>query len=314
MTREETWPELPLSAWQDTYATLHLWTQIIGKIRMAQAPYLNHWWNVTLYVSANGLTTGVMPHGTRPFQIDLDLCNHQLRVSTDRGAPRVLALSAQCVADFHAELMHGLDELGLQVAIDPHPCELPQRVPFTHDRDHASYDREYATRFFRALWQANRVMSEFRGRFIGKASPVHFFWGAFDLATTRFSGRSAPAHGPVPFTPDYVVREAYSHEVSSCGFWPGTQGFCDEAAFYAYAYPEPSGFSSYPIAPRDAYYSKQLGEFLLPYAAVRSAKDPDATLLEFLQSTYEAAAEAGAWNRAALEHPGAPAARISRSA
>jgi hypothetical protein len=314
MTDDQDWPELPLEAWQDTYATLHMWTQIIGKIRLAQMPYLNHWWNATLYVTANGLTTSVMPYGKRAFQIDVDLCNHLVRVSTDRRDERVLPLRAQSVAEFYAALMRALAEFDLDISIDPRPVEVPPRKPLSLDRDHASYDPVYAERFFHALWQAQRVMAEFRGRFLGKASPPHFFWGAFDLATTRFSGRSAPAHGPVPYTPHAIVAEAYSHEVSSCGFWPGTPGFCDEAAFYAYAYPEPSGFSSYPIAPADAHYSKTLGEFILPYAAVRSARDPDAMLLDFLQSTYEAAAETGAWKRDELEHGAAPTARMSRSA
>jgi hypothetical protein len=313
MLHDDPWPELPLRAWQDTCETLHMWSQIIGKVRMAQTPYVNHWWNVTLQVSASGLTTGVMPHGSRAFSIELDLVRHCVRIDSSAGERSELPLRAQPVAEFHATLMHALAALDLRVVIRPVPVEVPKRIPFPRDREHASYDRMYATRYQHALLQAQRVMSAFRGRFLGKASPVHFFWGGFDLAATRFSGRPAPVHGPVPFTPDQVVREAYSHEVSSCGFWPGAAGVSD-AAFYAYAYPEPDGFSSYPITPSDAYYSKELGEFLLPYEAVRRAKDPDATLLDFLQSTYEAAAEAGEWNRVELEYVSAPEHGVSRSA
>ena len=297
----EMWPELPLQAWADTYATLHMWTQIVGKIRMAQAPPVNHWWHSTLYVTTRGLTTGPVPHGTRRFQIDFDFIDHQLRVQTSEGETRALPLRAQTVADFYAELRETLASLGLEVRISTAPQEVADPIPFEQDREHGSYDPEYARRCFRVLAQSDRVLQQFRGRFLGKCSPVHFFWGSFDMAVTRFSGRLAPQHpGGVPGLADWVTRDAYSHEVSSCGFWPGG-GPLPEPVFYAYAYPAPEGFRDYPVRPEGAYFHPVLQEFVLPYEAVRRANDPDLLLLEFLQSTYEAAAELGRWDRPQLE-------------
>lgn len=310
MTRtvpQDVWPDLPYDAWKESCATLHLWTQIVGKIRLAQTPWLNHSWHVPLYVTARGLTTSPIPHGDRAFEIAFDFVDHVLAIATSDGAGRQVALKPQTVADFHAAVMAALDELGLAVRIDQRPNEIPDAIPFGRDRTHASYDAEYAHRFWRALLQADRVLKQFRTGFLGKCSPVHFFWGSFDLAVTRFSGRRAPPHpGGVPNLPDSVVREAYSHEVSSAGFWPGGGGV-DYAAFYAYAYPEPQGFRSAAVRPKAAFFSEALGEFLLPYDAVRTAPDPDAALLAFLESTYAAAAEAGHWDRTALEcMPGKP--------
>jgi Family of unknown function (DUF5996) len=294
------WPELPLAAWEDTYATLHLWTQIIGKVRLALAPLINHWWQATLYVTPRGLTTSPIPRGTRTFAIELDFIDHTLRFATSDGELGALPLQRQPVADFYAATMAALRSLDLEVSIRSTPVEIDGPIPFELDRRHASYDPDAAQRFWRVLVQANRVFTDFRSRFIGKVSPVHFFWGAFDLAVTRFSGRRAPRHGPVPNVPDFVVQEAYSHEVSSLGFWPGG-GPVSEPVFYAYAYPEPEGFKETQIAPSGAYYSQDLGEFLLPYEIVRSAPSPDAALLAFAQSTYEAAADLAGWERAALE-------------
>lgn len=297
----ETWPSLPVAAWQDTYATLHRWMQIVGKIRLAQAPRQNHWWHSTLYVTARGLTTSPMPYRQRTFQIDFDFIDHQLRIFTSDGAVRDIALRACAVADFYAELMATLQALGLHIKISTLPQEIPDPIPFENDRVHAAYDPAYAQRFWRALVQAERVLQQFRARFIGKCSPVHFFWGSFDLAVTRFSGRRAPKHpGGVPNMADSVTWEAYSHEVSSCGFWPGG-GAVTEPMFYAYAYPEPDGFKDYPVHPAEAFYYAPMREFFLPYEAVRRAADPDSTLLAFAQSTYEAAADLGRWERAALE-------------
>lgn len=295
------WPELPYAAWKDTYATLHLWTQIVGKIRLANTPWLNHSWHVVLYVTPRGLTTSAIPFGTRAFQLDFDFLDHVLRISTSDGGQKEIGLFPRSVADFHAEIMRALAELGIEVRINELPNEIPDAVRFSEDHVHASYDRDHAERHWRVLLQVNRVMHEFRTSFIGKCSPVHFFWGSFDLAVTRFSGRRAPLHpGGVPNLPDPVTREAYSHEVSSAGFWPGSPGI-EYPAFYSYAYPEPPGFSSAPIRPKEAFYSESLREYVLPYDAVRSAPDPDRLLLDFLTSTYEAAAIAGKWDRAALE-------------
>lgn len=296
------WPPLPLAEWQDTYATLHRWSQVVGKIRLAQAAPLNHWWHVTLYVTARGLTTSPMPHGERSFQIDFDFLDHQLVIAADDGAVRTLPLAPMPVADFYAAVMDLLDELALPVRIRPWPNEIPDPIePFDEDYGHASYDPDAAERHWRILLGADRLLTAFRGRFLGKSSPSHFFWGGFDLAVTRFSGRPAPRHpGGVPNVPDWVQWEAYSHEVWSGGFWPGG-GLIDEAAFYAYAYPEPAGFTEWRPAPAEAYYHPDLRLFVLPYEAVRTTADPDGAVLAFLESTYEAAAELAAWDRATLE-------------
>jgi hypothetical protein len=295
------WPELPTAAWRDSYATLHLWTQIVGKIRLTKAPWLNHSWHVTLYVTPRGLTTSPVPDGTRTFQIDFDFIDHELRLSTSDGAHRQFALAGQSVASFYAATLAALAELGIAVAIDEMPNELPDPIRFSHDHVHASYDPDAVSRFHRILVNCDRVFKQFRTGFVGKASPVHFFWGSFDLAVTRFSGRRAPRHpGGVPHLPDAVAHEAYSHEVSSAGFWPGG-GAIDYPAFYCYAYPEPAGFRDAKARPDAAFFSEALGEFVLPYDAVRTAGDPDRALLDFLQSTYEAAANAAKWDRNALE-------------
>jgi hypothetical protein len=310
MSESITWPDLPYAAWKDTCETLHLWTQIVGKIRLAQTPWLNHSWQVAFYVSVRGLTTSPIAHGARIFQIDFDFIDHRLIISTSDGAQRQLLLRAQSVAEFYAEVFRELAGLGLEIRINEMPSELVSPLPFSQDRLHAAYERDYAHRFWRILLQASRVFELFRTSFLGKSSPVHFFWGSFDLAVTRFSGRQAPLHpGGIPNMPDAVVREAYSHEVSSAGFWPGS-GAITYPAFYSYAYPAPPGFSSTPVRPEAAFYSADLQEFILPYEAVRTAKAPEAVLLEFLQSTYEAAANAGKWQRDSLEcelgAPGVP--------
>jgi hypothetical protein len=277
-----------------------MWTQIIGKIRLALAPMINHWWQVPLYVTSRGLTTSPIPYGASSFQIDLDFIDHTLQISHDDGRREAFALRPRSVADFYEELMSRMRSLGLDVQIWTMPCEIEHPVRFEDDYQHAAYDPEFANRFWRVLVQADRVLTSFRARFLGKVSPVHFFWGSFDLAVTRFSGRPAPLHPGAPNVADKVTREAYSHEVSSAGFWPGAAGV-SEAVFYAYAYPEPAGFGQAAIAPAAASYSSAFGEFLLPYDAVRQAAAPDDLLLEFLQSTYQAAADLGRWDRAALE-------------
>jgi hypothetical protein len=298
---QEAWPELPYAAWRDSCETLHLMTQIVGKIRLARTPWLNHSWHVTLYVTANGLTTSPIPDGARSFQIDFDFIDQTLRISTSDGRQRQLLLFAQSVAAFYAAVMAALAELGIDVKIDDKPNELPDPIRFGADHLHASYDPDAAHRFWQVLRQADRVFGKFRTGFLGKSSPVHFFWGSFDLAVTRFSGRPAPRHpGGVPNLPDAVAQEAYSHEVSSAGFWPGGGGI-DYPAFYSYAYPEPAGFRTTRVRPDAAFFSEALAEFILPYDAVRTAADPDSALLDFLQSTYEAAADAAKWDRAALE-------------
>ena len=301
------WPELPTAAWRETYETLHLWTQIVGKIRLARAPWLNHSWHVALYVTARGLTTSPIPDGVRTFQIDLDFIDHALRIWTSDGATRQFALAGQSVASFYTAIMADLAELGIHVAIDEVPNELPEPVRFSQDNRHASYDPAAVRRFFQILANTDRVFKQFRTGFLGKASPVHFFWGSFDLAVTRFSGRRAPRHpGGVPHLSDEVACEAYSHEESSAGFWPGS-GAIDYPAFYSYAYPEPAGFRAMAVRPQAAFFSEALGEFILPYDAVRTAAEPDQALLDFLQSTYEAAANAANWDRDALEcAPGQP--------
>lgn len=297
----EVWPPLPLSAWQESYATLHMWTQVVGKIRLALAPPVNHGWHVTLYVTARGLTTSAIPHGTRTFQIDFDFLDPRLRILADDGATRQLPLEPRSVASFYTGVMSALEELGLGTRIWTMPQEISDPVPFEQDHGHASYDPEYVRRFWRVLVQSNRVFQQFRSRFVGKCSPVHFFWGSFDLAVTRFSGRPAPEHpGGVPGLADRIVREAYSHEVSSAGFWPGG-GPVEEPIYYAYAYPEPEGFREHRILPGAAFYHEALREFVLPYEAVRAADSPDETLLAFLQSSYEAAADLAGWDRALLE-------------
>ena len=299
-SRTEDWPSLPVTEWEETRATLHMWTQIIGKIRLAQAPMINHWWQVPLYVTGRGLTTSPIPYGARTFQIDLDFIDHVLQISVDDGRRDGFALEPRSVAEFYTELMSRMRSLGLDVPIWTMPCEIEHPIPFEEDHQHAAYDAEFANRFWRTLVQADRVLRVFRARFLGKVSPIHFFWGSFDLAVTRFSGRRAPAHPGAPNVADKVTREAYSHEVSSAGFWPGAVGVSDPV-FYAYAYPAPAGFAQATVAPATASYTSAFGEFLLPLEAVRQAPAPDDFLLEFLQSTYEAAADLGRWDRAALE-------------
>jgi Family of unknown function (DUF5996) len=306
-SKHEAWPDLPYGAWKDTRDTLHLWTQIVGKIRLALTPWLNHSWHVPLYVTARGLTTSPIPYGESSFEIEFDFNEHILDITTSEGYCTKIALQPRTVAEFYDAVLAALREGGIHVEITDFPCEIPGAVPFSHDKTHASYDAEYAHRFWRILVQADRVLKQFRTGFVGKSSPVHFFWGSFDLAVTRFSGRLAPPHpGGVPGMADAIVRDAYSHEVSSAGFWPGGSGV-DYAAFYSYAYPEPDGFRTSAVEPNAAFFNGTLGEYLLPYDAVRTASDPDAMLLAFLRSTYEAAARAGKWDRAALEcAPGIP--------
>lgn len=297
----ERWPPLPLEEWSDTCATLHMWTQIVGKIRLARAPMVNHWWQVVLYVTARGLTTSPIPDGQRTFQIDFDFVDHRLVIATSTGSRTELPLTSRPVADFYADVMGALHALGIDVRIWTRPVEVENPIPFEEDRRHATYDPDQARRFFTILGHAERALQRSRSGFVGKCSPVHFFWGSFDLAFTRFSGRRAPPHpGGIPSVPDWVVREAYSHECASCGFWPGG-GAVKEAAFYAYAYPEPNGFRESRIRPEQAWYSDEMREFILPYERVRAADDPDEMLFEFFQSTYEAAAERGGWDRSDLE-------------
>jgi hypothetical protein len=299
----ELWPELPYPAWRDTCATLQLWTQIVGKIRLALTPWLNHSWHVTLYVTPRGLTTSPIFDGQRPFEVSFDFLDHAFRIEIADGRRLQVPLRPQTVAAFYAAVVAALGDAGIQVDIDQTPNELPDPIRFSDDNVHATYDPDFAQRFWRVLVQCDRVFKVFRTGFIGKASPVHFFWGSFDLAVTRFSGRRAPLHpGGVPHLPDPVTREAYSHEVSSAGFWPGG-GAIDYPAFYCYAYPTPAGFGKVRVEPSAAFFNAELGEFLLPYDAVRTAADPDAVLLAFLQSTYEAAANLALWDRTALECP-----------
>jgi hypothetical protein len=296
----ELWPALPLAAWQDTYATLHLWTQIVGKVRLALSPLLNHWWATTLYVTPRGLTTTSIPtpDGKRTFEIAFDFLDHTLWMLSSDGARRAMGLYPRSVADFYREFLALLRALGIEVTINPLPQEVANPIRCDIDEDHATYDATYATRWWRIMVQSDRVLHQFRARFLGKSSPVHFFWGAFDLAVTRFSGRRAPER----LGADRVQREAYSHEVSSCGFWPGTVGGpVEEPAYYAYMAPDPAGFAAAAVAPPAAAYNRDLGEFILPYEAVRTAADPDATLLAFAQSAYEAGATLAGWDRAGLE-------------
>ena len=299
--REQVWPNLPLNEWADTYATLHMWMQIVGKIRLRECAWVNHSWNATFYVTASGITTGSIPEGSRIFQIDFDFIRHQLVIQASDGRTAGFPLEPQSVAEFYRRLEAEMKGLDLRVDIFLKPNEVAEPIRFDQDETHRAYDREYANRFWRILAQTDRVFKEFRGRFIGKNSPVHLFWGALDLAVTRFSGRLAPVHpGGIPNLPDAITREAYSHEVSSCGFWPGG-GAVPYPVFYSYAYPEPAGFSNAKVSPSDAVYSPDLREFILPYDAVRTAGSPDSALLEFLQTTYEAAANLSRWDRKALE-------------
>jgi hypothetical protein len=300
-SRFDAWPDLPLAAWSETYATLHLFTQIVGKVRLAQSPWVNHSWHVTLYVTARGLTTSPIPYGDRAFQIEFDFVDHRLRVLSSDGGISGFMLQPQSVAAFYARLVEEMAKLGLEVTICRKPNEVAEPIRFDKDEIHTAYDREYVNRFWRILVQSDRVFNAFRARFVGKSSPVHFFWGAPDLAVTRFAGRSAPQHpGGVAHLPDWVVREAYSQEVSSCGFWPGG-GPIPYAAFYSYAYPEPVGFPEARVTPPSAFYSTDLREFILPYDVVRQSASPDETLLDFLQTTYEATADLARWDRGLLE-------------
>jgi hypothetical protein len=305
-TSLEHWPELDYPKWRDTAATLQLWSQIVGKIRLALTPWVNHSWHVTLYVTARGLGTSPIPYGQEIFEIEFDFVAHRLVVRTSRGEERMLSLEPQSVAQFYQRVMGLLGELGIDVKINELPNEVPDPIPFTQDKLHHSYDTAAAQAFWRALVQADRVFKRFRSGFLGKVSPVHFFWGSFDLAVTRFSGKSAPLHpGGVPGLPDSVAREGYSHEVSSAGFWPGSDAF-PTAAFYSYAYPEPVGFRERAVS-AGARFDTALGEFILPYNTLRSAADPEAMLFDFLSTTYAAAADAGRWDRAVLEcQPGVP--------
>ena len=300
MTTVNIWPELPLAEWKDTYETLHMWTQIVGKIRLALTHLENHWWNSALYVTSRGLTTSAMSYHDQILQISFDFIAHRLIIETAEGYTKTIALRPRSVAEFYQELMASLVSLDMPVTIWTTPVEVPDRTPFEKDQKHAAYDPEYAQRFWRILAQTSRVLTEFRCRFTGKVSPVHFFWGAFDLAVTRFSGRPAPPHPGAPNVAQFVQAEAYSHEVSSCGFWPGG-GPVNEPVFYAYAYPEPHGFKDYSIRPPEAFYHTGMGEFLLPYDVIRTSNAPDETLLNFLQSTYEAAATSADWDRNTLE-------------
>ncbi|MGD9700894.1 MAG: DUF5996 family protein [Acidimicrobiia bacterium] len=293
------WPQLDLSAWDDTRATVHMWTQVVGKVRLALEPAMNHWWQVPLYVSASGLTTSLVHTPDRGIEIEFDFIDHVLVARTTDGAHRTVALEPRTVASFYEATMSALAELDVNVDIMARPVEVVEAIPFPDDVTHRAYDADAVHRFWLALVQADRILRTFRSRFVGKASPVHFFWGALDLATTRFSGRAAPEHpGGVPNCPDWVMHEAYNSELSSCGFWPGGS---DEGSFYAYAYPEPDGFRGSPVVPEGAYYDAALGEFILPYGTVRTADDPDALVLAFLQSTYDAAATLANWDRSTLE-------------
>jgi hypothetical protein len=295
------WPDLPLSAWSETCETLLRWTQIVGKVRLGSTPLVNHWWNVTLHVTARGLAAPGNRRAGGTFDVTFDFVDHQLRIADSEGRAESFALRPMSVADFYAEFMARLRRLDIGAHIWTMPVEIENAVPFDQDRVHAQYDPAYVSRFHQALVQAASVMTDFRARFIGKVSPVHFFWGSFDLAVTRFSGRTAPPPGGVtPNVASWVMAEAYSHEVSSCGFWPGNGGY-GRAAFYVYAYPEPAGYGETPLRTAEAFYDKSLGQFILPYDAVRQARDPKALLLGFLQETYVAAAVQAKWDRKALE-------------
>ncbi len=296
----EAWPALPITSWAPTFATLHMLTQIVGKTRLALAPMENHWWQVTLYVTPRGLTTSSMPYGQGIAAVDFDFIDHSVVIRTSTGASQAIPLVSRSVREFYGEYLDVLKALDIGAKLRGVPVEIVTAIPFAEDTEHHTYDAEWANRWWRVMFQADRVIKAFRGRFAGKASPVHFFWGSFDLAATRFSGRGAPEFsGVVPNCPDYVMKEAYSRECSSCGFWPGGDG--QDAAFYSYAYPEPEGYKGYRISSESAYYDETLREFVLPYETVRQSASPEETLLTFLQTTYEAAANCAAWDRAALE-------------
>jgi hypothetical protein len=303
MSTEDVWPALALDEWRDTFDTVHMWAQIVGKTRLALAPMQNHWWQVSLYVTPRGLTTSPIPYGARTFEVEFDFHDHLLVVTTSEGDTRTLALEPRSVADFYREYFALLASLNIDVRIWPVPSEFPDPIPFPEDNVHASYDRDAVLRCFRILVQVDRVLKQFRGRFIGKTSQVDLWWGGFDIACTRFSGRRAPRHpGGIPYIPDYVTQEAASHEQIAAGWWPGSPfGTLHEPAFYAYAYPEPPGCRVAPIQPAAAHFHPTMGEWILPYEAVRTAPNPDELLLDFLQSTYEVAADLGGWDRAALE-------------
>ena len=295
----DVWPSLRVADWTDTRDTLHMWTQIVGKIRLAHEPMLNHWWQVALYVSPRGLTTSSIPDGTRMFDMEFDFCEHLLQIRTSDGGRREIPLAPMTVAEFYAQVVRALEDLGIATNIQARPNEVDPAIPFAEDTQHASYDSSAAHLFWRQLVQADRLITQFRSSFMGKVSPVHFFWGSFDLACTRFSGRTAPTHpGGAPNCADWVMEEGYSHELSSCGFWPGGG---DEGAFYCYAYPAPDGFADHPVAPAGAFFSEEFGQFLLPYESVRQSSNPDQMVRDFLQTTYAAAADRGDWDRAALE-------------
>jgi hypothetical protein len=293
------WPELTLSTWEDTLATFHMWSQIVGKVRLALEPMVNHWWQVPLYVSARGLTTSLMHADTTGLEIEFDFIEHVLDIRLSDGRSRLVTLEPRSVANFYEATMAALGDLGIRVTILARPVEVAEAIPFADDQKHRAYDAAAMHRFWLALMQIHRVMERFRGQFVGKVSPIHFFWGAADLALTRFSGRTAPKHpGGIPNCADWVMTRAYSHEVSSCGFWPGGSA---EGSFYSYAYPKPDGFEAWPVRPEAAHYDESLGEFVLPYATVRTAEHPELLLLSFFESTYEAAAELARWDRASLE-------------
>ncbi|HUN89065.1 MAG TPA: DUF5996 family protein [Terriglobales bacterium] len=295
------WPAIPLKDWQDTRATLHMWTQVVGKVRLALTPLVNHWWNVPLYVSARGLTTSPIPYGDRLFELQFDFLDQQLVLQMSDGSRTVLPLTPMSVADFYREVMHMLRSNAIEVKIWHMPVEIPDPIPFDEDQVHAAFDPQATRRFWRVLQSVECVFEEFRSRFIGKCSPIHFFWGSFDLAVTRFSGRRAPERPGA----DRITREAYSHEVSSVGFWPGGGNIAD-AAFYSYTAPEPPGFRDWPVRPAAARYDARIGEFLLMYDDVRTASSPGTALLDFCQSTYEAGATLGEWDRNALERQTGP--------
>lgn len=299
MAESQAWPALPLSEWKDTYATLHMWTQVVGKIRLALNPPINHFWGTTLYVTSRGLTTSPMPYGQGAFEINFDFISHALEILTSAGDSKSLALTSKTVAAFYFELMNALHSMGIDVKVWSMPVEVPRPVRFNLDEAHCAYDAEYARRFWQVLVSTNRVFNEFRSRFIGKVSPVHFFWGSFDLAVTRFSGNRAPERSNA----DVITREAYSHEVISHGFWPGDGEVIKDAAFYAYAAPEPPGFGEQPVLPGGAFYNKEKGEYFLMYDVVRTSESPERALLDFCQSTYDAGANLGKWDRANLEKP-----------
>lgn len=297
----ELWPPLPLDGWRATMDTLHMWTQIVGKTRLALSPMQNHWWQVTLYVSPRGLTTSAIPWGNQTFEIEFDFLAHQLAIALSDGQERTIPLSSRSVAEFYQDYIEALSSLGVHPSIRAVPVEVETAIPFADDRTHATYDADAVQRHWRILLSADKVLQRFKSRFMGKASPVHFFWGSFDLAMTRYSGRVAPRHGGgAPNCPDYVMVEAYSRECNSFGFWPGGPGM-PEPAFYSYAYPEPPGFAEARVTPDDASYVHELGEFILPYEAVRTATDPDSLLLDFFQSVYNAAADLSSWDRKLLD-------------